>query len=240
MKNILLISSFALWFVGASFSQESWEEEFEYKENVVGLVDDDLFSTREIVEKQRRDRTFKPNLKSRYNTKEFDYSNQKKKLKEVKPNMALINFIGNLLYFLGIIVIVVIIVLVIRALLLDGGFSRKGKKQKGLYEIVDEKLNFNDVDYLSLVNQAVKSGELKFAIRYYFLAYLQQLNKEQIIEFNPDKTNREYRYEIADIKMRNEFDVLSRIFEYCWYGERDLTEEQFNHAAVNFKQVLIK
>jgi hypothetical protein len=128
--------------------------------------------------------------------------------------------------------------LVIYSLVSDGGISRKGKKQKGMYEIVDETLNFSEIDYFTLIRQAEQAGEYKLAIRYYFLAYLQRLNREKTIEFHPDKTNREYRYEIESSDIRNEFEILSRIFDYCWYGDHDLTDEQFKQAALNFKNKL--
>jgi len=187
------------------------------------------------VEAQKRPKTFKPDVNSRYKSREFDYTERVKNNNYRMPNSSLLEFFAWILKYGGLLLLVVIVFLVIRALVLDGGgFWRATNKSKGLYEIVDETIDFENVDYLALAQNASKNLELKLAIRYYFLAYLQHLNKEKIIEFHPDKSNREYRYEIHDRTIRNEFDTLCRIFDYCWYGGRELNQEQFMNAESNF------
>jgi len=216
-----------------STAQDEWEDD--YSDFSTVQLEDEIQPARELVENQRTNRSFKPNLKSRYKSKDFDYTEE---VNIPQPNYGLMNLIGTVLFYLGIVVIVIVVVLVIYALVSEGGISRKGKKQKGMCEIVDETLNFSEIDYFTLIRQAEQAGEFKLAIRYYFLAYLQRLNREKIIEFHPDKTNREYRYEIESSDIRNEFEILSRIFDYCWYGDHDLTDEQFKQAALNFKNKL--
>jgi hypothetical protein len=233
LKKIGFILALVLGFAFLSAAQDDWEDD--YSDFSTVELEDDIQPAHELIQNQRTNRSFKPNLKSRYKSKDFDYTEQ---VYTPEPNLGLMNLIGTVLFYLGIVVILIVVLLVIYSLVSDGGISRKGKKQKGMYEIVDETLNFSEIDYFTLIRQAEQAGEYKLAIRYYFLAYLQRLNREKTIEFHPDKTNREYRYEIESSDIRNEFEILSRIFDYCWYGDHDLTDEQFKQAALNFKNKL--
>ena len=75
-------------------------------------------------------------------------------------------------------------------------------------------------------------------MRFYFLAYLKQLHQGEHIDFHKDKSNRDYRYEINDTTIRSEFDVLSRVFDYCWYGEFEIGTEQFGRVEILFSKHL--
>ncbi len=246
MRKLLLILLFVVGFAEIASSQN-----YDYDDDVIYVdsydYDDDfeieLANINERIEDQKEARSFKPNLKSRYNSKDFDYTDNHKdsKRKEIDPDDEVFSFVGGILKILGYLVLILIIAFVIRAFVLDGGMiSRKGKKVKGLYEVVDEQVNFEEHDYYKLAQEATKLGEWKMAVRYYFLAYLQKLNTDEIIEYHRDKTNREYRYEISDSAVRSQFDVLCRVFDYCWYGERDLSEGQFRNAEQIFKESLKK
>lgn len=188
------------------------------------------------IDTQKREKRFKPELKSRYSSKDFDYTeNLKTKRGNKPPNDTVLAIVGFVFKILGLAVIVTIIFLILRAFIMDNG-SFKGSRNKstGLYEIIDENIDFENVDYMALASNASKLREFKLAVRYYFLAYLQRLNHNKIIDFHPDKSNREYRYEIQDRAERSEFDTLCRIFDYSWYGERELSELQFKSAESNF------
>ncbi len=252
MRKLLLISLLAVGFAEMTFSQNDdynddviYVDSYDYDDvyDYEGDFEIELVDINEIINNQKEARSFKPNLKSRYNSKDFDYTDNDKqtKRKEIDPDDEVFSFVGGILKILGYLVLALIIAFVIRAFVLDGGMiSRKGKKVKGLYEVVDEQVNFEEHDYDKMAQEASKTGVWKMAVRYYFLAYLQKLNKDEIIEYHRDKTNREYRYEIADSAVRNQFDVLCRVFDYCWYGERDLSEEQFRNAEQIFKVSLKK
>jgi hypothetical protein len=230
-------------------AQDEWDdydyEEIDYSEDQNNEQDYEYVFVDEKIDQQSRSRTFKPNLKSRYSSEEFDYTEvvREEKIREIEipqQNFRNLELIGKILKILGIIILIIVVAFVIRAFVLEGGVSRRGKKIKGLYEVVDEELDFEEVDYLKLAKNAESSGEFKLAVRYYFLAYLQQLNRTKIIDFHPDKTNREYRYEIENIDTKSDFDLLCRVFDYCWYGDHDLNAEQFKNAKQIFAKFLDK
>ena len=82
-----------------------------------------------------------------------------------------------------------------------------------------------------LINNA---GDKRIAIRYYYLWLLQKLNKYHHIKFHPEKTNSDYLYELTNVKYRTSFANLSYIYDYTWYGEAELNEEDFARVKDNF------
>jgi len=187
-----------------------------------------------------QEKSIKPGFKERYNSKKFDYTEDFNVSTAPKFD-SIFQLIGAILKYLGYIVLLGIVIFVIYTMYSEsGGLFGRGSKIKGLYKIVEDIENFELADYESLANNAKSKGELKLAVRYYFLAYLQRLNEEKHIEFHKEKSNREYKYEIVDFQMRDDFSVLSRVFDYCWYGNRDLLAEQFQQAEALFKQRLKK
>lgn len=237
-------------FAELAYSQNyDYDDDVDYVESYDDAYDYDYDYEAEVVDvnekiaEQKEARSFKTNLKKRYNSRDFDYTDKRKESKPIETNSSddVFSVVGGILNVLGYLVLILIVAFVIRAFVLDGGaISRKGKKVKGLYEVVDDQVNFEEYDYNKLAREAADLNEWKMAVRYYFLAYLQKLYADEIIEYHRDKTNREYRYEISDPTERNQFDVLCRVFEYCWYGERDLTQEQFRNAEQIFKEGLKK
>jgi hypothetical protein len=189
---------------------------------------------------------FRNRWKDDYQGAEFDYNRitriEKKDDYVKEPiDIGFFETFGLILKILGYLAIVAILVLVFRAFIQNGGvISSKAISKKSDYEILEENLVFVEADYLGLAQKAKSEGLYSLAVRYYFLAYLQLLNKEKIIDYHIDKTNLDYRYEINVIQIRNEFSTLSRVFDYCWYSEQDLSEEQFRSAEQLFLQKLKK
>jgi hypothetical protein len=200
---------------------------------------------------------FRSGWKSDYKSEDFNYDRvtampnapedldyddyESEQLRNTNSPSSSFEGIGTLLMILGYIVLAVVIGFVIYAFMQNGGIRSKGLGGKASeYEVLEEDLNFEEADYITLAKRAKADGLLKLAIRYYFLAYLQQLNHDKYIEFHIDKTNLDYKYEIADVHLRNDFTTLSRVFDYCWYGEHNLSNEQFSNAEQLFMQKIQK
>ncbi|MHA6280716.1 DUF4129 domain-containing protein [Salinimicrobium sp. CAU 1759] len=71
----------------------------------------------------------------------------------------------------------------------------------------------------SLIERAVASENYRLAVRYHFLYLLQQLSREEIVVYDPAKTDEEYVLEIKDKELQGIFRKLSRIYDYVWYGD---------------------
>lgn len=203
------------------------------------------WSLQDSLRTQFRIRKFRKSWRSDYKDKVFDYSQKKKtKREEVSTNLPnapnpifldLYKLIAVIAKIIGYALIVLVVFLVVRAVFTDSGISISGfGTKKRDYEILDNDSEKIEEDWFLKAQESKKRQDYKMAIRYYFLAYLKQLHIEKHIEFHKDKSNREYRYEIADQNVQYEFELLSRVFDYCWYGDFAVDEPQFSRAEELF------
>ena len=83
----------------------------------------------------------------------------------------------------------------------------------------------------------VRENKYRLAVRFYYLLVLQKLSQKDIIDWQVQKTNADYVYEIKSEKLRKEFTKLTRIYDFIWYGNFDVNETDFLKAEKEFKQI---
>lgn len=144
------------------------------------------------------------------------------------------SFIKALLWILAIFFIGIIIYQLLKS---NGLFQRKSTSLvTENIENETELLLHHDFD--QLIHQACKLGDYRMAVRYLFLRTLQQLRDKNQINYEPDKTNSRYVYELPE-QWRNDFSRLIFQYEYVWYGHFDIQKEQYSQvekAFSNFSQ----
>lgn len=201
-------------------------------------------------------KTFKPNVPSRYEGKDFDYTT-------VKPRMSfwekLMNKIGRLLDSIfgetvftktgniaGILFRLFVILLVgfllyfiIKYAIANGGIPFFGKKNRKV-DIRDEELheNIHEINFPESILKFEKAGDFRSAVRYQFLFVLKKLSDKKLIAWNPEKTNKDYLAELKAPYLKDRFYDLSYIFDYVWYGEFTIDEEaylKFKNQYQSFK-----
>jgi len=69
---------------------------------------------------------------------------------------------------------------------------------------------------------------------------LKSLSDRTIIDWDIEKTNTDYLSEIKSAEFKKEFEFLSYIYDYCWYGEFELNEEDFAKAENHFINAIQK
>ncbi|HEA31062.1 MAG TPA: DUF4129 domain-containing protein [Leeuwenhoekiella sp.] len=89
-------------------------------------------------------------------------------------------------------------------------------------------------DIQTLIDEAVKNNSYRLAIRYYYLFILQNLSKKQLIEWQAEKTNHDYVYEIKDATLRAQFSKITRIYDFIWYGSFEVDGAAFAKAQQEF------
>jgi hypothetical protein len=81
---------------------------------------------------------------------------------------------------------------------------------------------FEDINAISFeqeIENAVAKQNYRFAVRLLYLRSLKQLSDAGLIEWQIYKTNNTYINEISNEDQRTAFKMLTRQFEYIWYGE---------------------
>ncbi len=102
------------------------------------------------------------------------------------------------------------------------------------YDVVEE--NIHALDLNQLIEEAINNQELRKAIRLHYLLSLKKLTDANLINWQPGKTNRSYISEIQHPHLRQEFEQLTSMFEYVWYGGAGLGTELFSTARAEFLQ----
>jgi hypothetical protein len=201
---------------------------------------------------------FAKNFKNKYTDRSFIYefkTPEKNAWDRFKEWMA--NFLNNIfsltdskstlqfvtiaLRVLAIIVIVFVIYLIAKAIMNKEGqwiFGKNSDKKIINYDEIEKNLHL--VDFEKLIQKSLESGENRLTIRYYYLWLLKKMSEKQIIEWDVEKTNSDYLYEIKDEAQKEDFAYLSYLYNNIWYGEFELDEETFAKARNAFEKSIKK
>lgn len=79
--------------------------------------------------------------------------------------------------------------------------------------------DINNIDFDAEIENAVAKHNYRFAVRLLYLKCLKQLSNAGLIDWQIDKTNTAYINELTNEEQRGAFKILTRQFEYVWYGE---------------------
>lgn len=120
------------------------------------------------------------------------------------------------------------IYVILKAVGIDVGmFLRKGAKKTAL-PYVESLENIHEIDFDDELNDAVSNRNYRLAVRLLYLKCLKQLSDRGLIQWQIDKTNKAYYYELSQKNQRDAFGSLTRRFEYVWYGNFTIDEQAFN------------
>lgn len=138
----------------------------------------------------------------------------------------------------GLIVAYVIYLIVKIILNKDGQWVFGKSTTRKIYSAEDIEKNLIHIDFDKLIQQTLVQGDNRLAIRYYYLWLLKRLAEKNIIDLHADKTNSDYLYEIGSAELKTEFQYLSYLYNYIWYGEFEMSETTFLHAKNAFEKTL--
>lgn len=146
--------------------------------------------------------------------------------------------------YLTYIIVAVIFIIIVVALVkmarqtgisVIGGDSASIEPGTGLTE------NIHQISFNQEIEKATAEGNYRLAVRLLYLRTLKQLNDGGLIYWKQDKTNAAYYHEIKDSQQQQLFGLITRQFEYVWYG--DFTVDSASYQKIsglfnNFQQQL--
>lgn len=195
---------------------------------------------------------FDPHFKEKYSGSDFQYETV------VKDNSAWDQFKAWLRYWLSRIfsfgvdganataleialkviaalILLFVVYMIVKAILNKEGnwiFGKSSKKKITTSDVIDE--DIHTINFEKMIRDSKNNNDYRLAIRYYYLWLLKRLSDKTIIEWDIEKTNSDYRYEINDLKLREDFAYLSYLYDYSWYGEFVLNEAAFTRSEKAF------
>ncbi len=168
-----------------------------------------------------------------------------KKKPEVRRNSSWITQIfAGLVSLIGLfpVVIVCIVVgcvgLLLYQYLKQNGYLLKKTKADNdkTVKLTDEELEADT--YHQLIEQAISSGGFRAAVRLLYLQTLRVLVDKGIVTYSREKTNAAYLRSLVSTPWYKTFATLTLDYEYIWYGELPVNDEQFNVIHKQFRQFM--
>jgi len=133
-----------------------------------------------------------------------------------------------------------VVMIVIGAVIFFKKFRKTIGRGDDATVLVDEvERNLAETDLDKLIENALTAGNFRLAVRFVYLKILKYLSGKQLIDYQYQKTNYEYAYEISNIDLRAIFREVSLVFDYCWYGEYEATEQDSLFAKQKFGEIVI-
>ena len=249
MKSIFFILSFFFCFSVAN-AQDTLAEAEPPKMATVKYTEKDIQVDSDTI----ASKTFSKNFKKKYTGPEFIYE-QKAPERGFWDNIKqwIANFFSRIFSFndtektvtitvivfrvLAILIIISVIYLIVKTLINKEGqwiFGKNARKKNIQYSDIEK--NIHLLDFEKLIKESVLSGEKRIAIRYYYLWLLKVMAQNQYIEWDIEKTNSDYLYELKNPAYKDDFTYLSYLYNYIWYGEFEIDETSFIKAENRFKK----
>lgn len=219
---------------------------------------DVCFSQVQIDSAVHESRKFE-NLKAKYSDSDFNYIEKPVKVDTNAWDRfwnAVGRFLSNLFDFgngpnslsgleiamkvIAILIILFVVYLIVKTIISkEGGwiFSKSSNKIT-VSETTEE--NIHSLDFNTLITKIKNEKNYRLATRYYYLWLLKTLSDRNIIEWDIEKTNGDYLNEISNLELKNEFQFLSYVYEYSWYGEFNLNETDFEKTEIAFLKLITK
>lgn len=113
----------------------------------------------------------------------------------------------------------------------------KNKKTANIPHFIAANENIHEMDFNSLIENAIKNENFKEAIRLAYLKILKQLTDKDLINWKIDKTNSDYIAELKHTAYQQPFRAITKVFEYVWYGEFEVSSTNFKPTFSSFNEL---
>ncbi len=254
--RIFLFLLFSL-FCTFAFSQYEEVEEVVVVDSAnteIFMESDSLVKTHYSTENVLYPKNFAPNFKNKYKTPEFNYEVLKPKesiwdlikrkigqllskiFKDIDPNKVGY-YTTNILRFFGITIVGFLLYFLIRYLMSKDGnllFGKRNRKIKITSHDIEE--NIHEINFPERILLLENQQDYRSAIRYHFLYSLKKLTDKNLINWNVEKTNRDYLRELKNKNLQEDFRRVIYIYDYIWYGEFKTKEKDYQHYKSYFNK----
>jgi hypothetical protein len=143
--------------------------------------------------------------------------------------------VGNIFFYTACGLLVAVLIFIILRMNAINLFS-SNKKLKNSLEIDELLEDIHEINYTTAIQEAVRQKLYRRATRLYYMQALKTLSDKKLIQWEIDKTNHEYLYELKEPRLANGFENITYAYEYVWYGNVEIEEKTFEIIQSNFNQ----
>lgn len=140
---------------------------------------------------------------------------------------------------LAILIVLFVVYLIVKTIINKEGawiFGKSSKKKISTSEYHEE--NIHTIDFKNIIEKCKAANNHRLSIRYYYLWLLKKMSDNGVIEWDIEKTNSDYLYEIQRQSLKEDFQYLSYIYNYSWYGEFRIDDALFEKAEKAFVKTI--
>ncbi|GAB3547916.1 DUF4129 domain-containing protein [Spirosoma fluminis] len=127
-----------------------------------------------------------------------------------------------------------VIYLLLKAEVFTYLFPKKAMTGSLDYEDIAE--NIHEINFDQAIEEAINQRSFRLAVRLLYLQSLKRLTDAGLIQYKPDKTNRQYVSELAGSPLQADFERLTQQFEFVWYGDFPVDEARFLAIRDQFRR----
>lgn len=144
-------------------------------------------------------------------------------LEKVLGNRAAGFIVNNLIYIITVVVLVAAIVIL----------SRHGLRRvfhgapRSAGQVIAVEEDIRQLDLSALINEAERTGDFRRAIRLHYLLVLRRLVDDGMLQWSPDRTDRDYMAQIKDPALRSRFAHAALVFQWVWYGHAEVDRDRY-------------
>lgn len=173
--------------------------------------------------------------------REFEYANDPaywvREEEESGPD-PLEKFFGSSFIRPVMYVLLIGLILFIVFKLIDNNNLFYRSKGKSLQLNTGEDVMIEEENVEAKLKQAVAEKDFRKAVRYQFVWMLQSLDESGWIKFHAQLTNHDYELQLRKAPFYNNFQFLVQVYEYVWYGEFAITEQQYASIQPKFQEII--
>lgn len=138
-----------------------------------------------------------------------------------------ISFSSNVSFIIEILAYALVIILISGIIYLIFSNIKTDRKVINIEEGEEVIENIEDIDADKLYKTAIEQGDYRLAIRMHFIKTLQALTIKDHIEWQTEKTNRDYQREISLRPLSTDFRQIASVYESVWYGDQSIDYNSF-------------
>lgn len=173
--------------------------------------------------------------------KQFEYANDprywiKEKEKDNRGSGFDLGSLGSVVSFIMYSLLAAAIIFVIYRLIVSNNlFYSKSPKVIKVSQDIDNEMTEEDID--KKIEQAISTRNYRLATRFLFIKSLKKLDARGLIRFHPQATNYDYLNQVSGQSVAADFGFVTRVYEFVWYGEFDINEQQFQSTRIVFDKI---
>lgn len=193
-------------------------------------------------------------LTQQYNDNDFNYFEQKDKsildkLKDwiiqkliqifsLKETATIGKWVNVIMYIIIGAVLLLIIYFIIKVIVNKEGRGVVKKKAGSIDDVDELAAAYEGGNFSNLIQKAKSQQDYRSAVRYYFIWLLKHLDERNVIKFKAEKPAMDYRYEIKSSDIRRQYEYAAYVFNYVWYGEFEIKQQEFEQVEQIFKRMM--